>query len=246
VELTTHTEADPAADVAYSRALLERVARGGAPAVRLWRPLRPALSLGRIDLQHPNVGEVIEAAAAAGVTPVRRLAGGRAAAFDERCLCLAWSEPAPKLEEWQGRYEAMADVLVAAFRRLGVVAETGELEGEWCPGAWSVRGPHGKLAGLAQRIIVGGAWCEALIVIDRGPELTALSRRAHELLEIPWSEAAQGGLARELPDADDPHALLAAALLDVLRERVPGLREADPDPGTLRRARELADEQRLL
>jgi hypothetical protein len=34
-----------------------------------------------------------------------------------------------------------------------------------------VQGPNGKLAGLAQRVIADGAWCEALIVIACPPAL---------------------------------------------------------------------------
>ncbi|HEV3476888.1 MAG TPA: hypothetical protein VG127_05335, partial [Rubrobacteraceae bacterium] len=53
------------------------------------------------------------------------------------------------------RYAEGVDVVAAALRRVGVEAEGGEVAGEFCPGAYSVRsgGPRGiKHAGLAQRV----------------------------------------------------------------------------------------------
>ena len=84
-----------------------------------------------------------------------------------------------------------------------------------------MQGPSGKLAGLAQRVVSGGAWCEALIVIDAAPGLRDLARRVHEVLDLEWSDSAQGQLAELLPDTPDLHAALAAALSAALERRLP-------------------------
>ena len=78
----------------------------------------------------------------------------------------------------------------------------------------------GKLAGLAQRVVSGGAWCEALIVIRAAPDLRALARHVHEVLDLEWSESAQGELAELLPGAPDLHAALADALTTSLTQRL--------------------------
>jgi hypothetical protein len=116
-------------------------------------------------------------------------------------------------------------MIIGALRELGIEGSLGEAPGEWCPGAWSVQGPGGKLAGLAQRQIGGGAWCEALIVIERPPALRLLSQRVHELLDIPWREHAQGELARVLPGEPDLHARLSDAIVRALRREWPALEE---------------------
>ena len=178
------------------------------------------MSVGRLDARHPRLPEVLELAREAGVAPVRRLAGGHAATLDSGCLCLGWAQPRPRLEESSARYELIAEAIVDALAALGVESSLGESAGEWCPGAWSVQGPTGKLAGLAQRVVSGGAWCEALIVIDAAPELRALARHAHQFLGLEWSDAAQGELAGLLPGAQNLHAALITSLTKALSERL--------------------------
>jgi len=214
IELYDHAQTDAALDVAVSHALLNRSADTGLGSLRLWRPLRQALSVGRLDARHPRLPEALALAHAAGATPVRRLAGGHAATLDSGSLCLGWAQPHPRLEESSARYELIAGAIVEALRALGVESTLGESAGEWCPGAWSVQGPSGKLAGLAQRVVSGGAWCEALIVIDAAPELRDLARQVHQVLGLEWSDSAQGELAELLPGAPD----LPAALVDELTE----------------------------
>jgi lipoate-protein ligase A len=243
VEVYRHAEADPALDVAVSHALLER-ARDGEESFRLWRPLAPALSLGRLDLRSSRVGELVALARDAGVEPVRRLAGGHAATLDSGCLCLGWALPVRRLEEASVRYRLVGELIVAALGELGVAARLGEVPGEWCPGAWSVQGPNGKLAGLAQRVVKGAAWCEALLVLERPAALLRLGRRAHELLGLPWDDRAQGALATLVPGERDLHGALADAFARALEPRWAPL-EDRPLPAPVRaRAVELRDEHR--
>jgi octanoyl-[GcvH]:protein N-octanoyltransferase len=211
---------DAALDVAISHALLNRSAGTGLGSVRLWRPQSPALSLGRLDVRHPRLPEVLALARGAGVAPVRRLAGGHAATFDSGSLCLGWAQPHPRLEESSARYALVAEALVEALGAFGVESSLGEAAGEWCPGAWSVQGPSGKLAGLAQRVVSGGAWCEALIVIRGSPELRALARQVHEVLDLDWNDSAQGELAQLVRGTPDLHAALADVLTEALAQRL--------------------------
>ena len=201
--------------------------------MRLWRPRRPAISVGRLDLRDPRAPEVLELARAAGVPAVKRLTGGRAATLDAGCLCVGWAQPNPRMEESGRRYELLAETIVEALTALGVDASLAQAVGEWCPGA-----------GLAQRAISRGAWCEALIVIDRNPALTSLASQVHETLELPWSDGAQGDLAELLPDGGDLHARLSEALAAGLGRRLQALQRA-PLPRSVReRATLLAGEHR--
>lgn len=225
IDFYTRREPDPLLDVGVCHALLERAAQAGEGSLMLWRPVLPTLSLGRLDIRDARSIALAALAREAGATVVRRLAGGRAATLDGGCLCLGWAQPQARLESSSARYQLAADVITGALRDLGVEGSLGEAPGEWCPGAWSVQGPGGKLAGLAQRQIGGGAWCEALIVIERPPALQLLSRRVHELLGIPWREDAQGQLARVVPGERDLHARLSDAIVRALRREWPALEE---------------------
>jgi octanoyl-[GcvH]:protein N-octanoyltransferase len=231
--------------VAVSHALLRRAATDGVTSVRVWRPLAPALSVGRLDARDRRLPEVIELARQAGLPAIRRLAGGRAAAFDAGCLCLGWAQPQPRLEESGARYQLIADAVIQAFAALGADTTLGEIDGEWCPGAWSVQGPAGKVAGLAQRVIAGAAWCEALIVIDAAPPLRELARRVHAVLGLEWSDRAQGELRPLVEHTADLHAQAATALADALEDKLGSLKAAPLPRSVAARARELAPEHRF-
>jgi octanoyl-[GcvH]:protein N-octanoyltransferase len=245
VELHTDAAADPALDVAISHALLAHAAQDGVGSLRIWRPVRGALSLGRLDVRGPSLRALSVLARSAGLEPVARLAGGRAAALDPGCLCLGLAEPTAGLQDPAGRYRFVAGAVIDALRALGVASELGEAPGEWCPGAWSVQGPAGKLAGLAQRVISGGAWCEALVVIERSPALRALTERIHELSAIPWRADAQGELGALLDGHRDVHAALQAALTQQFDRHWPGLRVAPLPAGARERALLLRAEHQL-
>jgi octanoyl-[GcvH]:protein N-octanoyltransferase len=88
-------------------------------------------------------------------------------------FCVGFAEPATTFEGTQARYERLTNALVDAFGAVGVHAESGELDGEWCPGSWSVHAGEVKLAGLAQRAIKGAAWTDA--VVDLAPDPTSRS-----------------------------------------------------------------------
>jgi octanoyl-[GcvH]:protein N-octanoyltransferase len=212
--------------------------------LRLWRPLAPAISVGRLDLRDRRASEVLELAGAAGVPAVKRLAGGRAATLDAGCLCLGWAQPNPRMQESGQRYELFAEAILEALTELGVGASLSEALGEWCPGAWSVQGSSGKLAGLAQRVISGGAWCEALIVVDRHPELTALARQVHAALDLPWTDGAQGELSALVPAEPDLPARLSDVLVAALQRRWSSLERAPLPASVLGGAGELASEHR--
>ena len=224
--------------------MLDHAAVDGVESLRLWRPRGAAISLGRLDLRDPRAPEVLEHARAAGVPAVKRLAGGRAAAFDAGCLCVGWAQPEPRMEDSGSRYELLATTIVEAIGELGVEASLAEALGEWCPGTWSVHGSGGKLAGLAQRVISGGAWCEALIVIDRNPALAALAREVHQTFGLPWSDEAQGELRGVVSAGGDLHSRLSEMLVSALARRFAAVAAA-PLPAAVRsRALELAEEHR--
>lgn len=231
-------------DVAVSHALLEQASREGVAAVRLWRPARAALSLGRLDLRSPNAVRLSELAQRYEATPVRRLAGGRAAGLDAGCLCLGWAQPQAAMAQSSARYRLLTGVISDALAKLGVASSVGESAGEWCPGAWSLKGANGKLAGLAQRVISGAAWCEALIVVERQADSMLLGRYVHEVLSIPWHTQAQGELAALLRRECDPHAALRDALVGSLGRIWPDLDDRPLPTRIGERALTLAAEHR--
>jgi octanoyl-[GcvH]:protein N-octanoyltransferase len=187
---------DPALDVAVSRAILNRVATGELPeTLRLTRP--PAMvAFGRQDVAGARYLAAVRAAREGGFEAIERLAGGRAAVFHEGTLAIAHvrpdSEPQshiyPRFEEWSG-------LLADALERLGVDAGVGEVPGEYCPGAYSVHvAGRSKVAGIAQRVVRGGALTSAVVTVGGGERIRAVVAAVYAALGIPIDPALTGAL----------------------------------------------------
>ena len=176
----------PAFDIAVSHALLLRVARAQSPAtLRAYRP-SPTLAFGRLDALRPGYAAAREAALRHGFTPVLRLGGGHAAAFDEGSLVLEEVTPQPAVAQGLSeRFERMTDLLAGAVAGVGADARIGELPGEYCSGAWSVNvGGRTKVAGTAQRVVRGAALVTAVIVVTGGERVRAVLVDVYEALGL--------------------------------------------------------------
>ena len=224
---------DPAFDAAVSRATLERVAAGELPeTLRVARPGR-VVAFSKRDLLSPGYERAEAAARAAGFGSVLRLAGGRAAVFHEGTIELAHAvpdpDPRPTIHE---RFEAEAELLARALRRLDVDSRVGEVPGEYCPGRWSVNEDgERKLAGIGQRVIHGGAHVGTVLVAEDASSIRAVLEPVYEALGLAWEPATVGAVER--PWAEVRDALLAeyAAVFDLV--------PASLDSDTLARAQAL-------
>ena len=235
----------PAYGTAVSEALLHRVAAGELPAtLRLHRPARE-LAFAKQDRAAPGFADAVRSARDAGFEPVLRLAGGRAAAFTEGTLALAWSSPDPSAtRHTHDRFRTLAEIVVAALERLGVDARIGEVPGEYCPGAWSVNARGAvKLAGLGQRIIRGGAHLGAVLVVRDSALLRSALEPVYAALELDWRPETAGSIADEVEDVSLDCA--EEALLDEFARRFE-LVEAELDEATLRLAASLEPEHAPL
>jgi lipoate-protein ligase A len=182
-------------DQAVSQDLLERVASGAEDgAIRIWAPV-PALALSRLDELRPGADAASAAAERAGVEALRRVSGGHAVVLGRGSFCVGVAEPAATFEGTDERYERLSTALVSAFAAVGVQAERGELEGEWCPGSWSIRAGGVKLAGLAQRAIKGAAWIDAVVELSADAATRELLREVYAALELPLDPSTLGSVS---------------------------------------------------
>jgi len=118
---------DATAQMAADVAVLAEVAAGAAPALRLYRWSRPALSLGRFQ---PDADVDAGACARRGVEVVRRPTGGRALLHGaDLTYAVAMSRPAGAAGTVDAVYYRLATALVAGLARLGVQAAIGRSRG---------------------------------------------------------------------------------------------------------------------
>ena len=187
---------DPPLDIAVSHALLQRVAAGEQPAtVRLYRP-GPTLAFGRLDELAAGFGAACAAGRDRGFTPLRRLAGGRAAAYDEGSLIYEEIVPTGAgLQEMTVRFDAATALLASALAGLGADARVGPIPGEYCPGRHSISvGGRLKVVGAAQRVVRGGALLSAVIVVGHGDRVRDVLVDAYRALDVPFTPSTAGAL----------------------------------------------------
>jgi octanoyl-[GcvH]:protein N-octanoyltransferase len=234
---------DPAFDVAVSRAVMFRVARGELPeTLRIARPAT-VVAFAKRDALAAGYGQALRAAAEGGFGAVLRLAGGRAAAFHEGTLEVAHAAPAVDPQAGiHERFEAEATLLSRALERLGVDARIGELAGEYCPGRWSVNAAgRRKLAGIGQRVVAGGSHTGTVVVAEGADRVRRVLERVYSALGLSWDPDTAGAVEDEAPGRGWD-AVRDALLTEygALYELVPG----SLDEVTLALAAELAAEHR--
>ena len=208
-----------------SAALMRRVARGQlAPTVRLHRT-GPILAFGRLDKLRPGYADAFRIAREHGYEPVERLAGGRAAVFHEGTISFSHATRAPgAYAGTRPRFEEMAGQIASALSALGADARVGEVEGEYCPGEFSVNARGAvKLAGIGQRVITGGAHVGGVVVLRGAGRIRDVLTPIYEALELDWIPETTGSLAAEIGEDDET---IPAGSRDPLIERaITSLRE---------------------
>lgn len=229
---------EAAYDVAVSRALLLAAAEGAQPeCLRLYRP-DEVVAFSGSDATRPGFAKAVAAAREAGFDAALRLAGGAAAVFHRDALAFAWCLPAADARRGiRARFEGVARVVVGALRALGVDARVGEVEGEYCPGAFSVnaRGRR-KLMGVGQRIVRGAAHVGGVLVVDRSARVVEALVPVYAALGLTWRPETTGSVADEI-GAVSLEAVRDALVAEIRRER--SLEPACLDPDVLARARQL-------
>src|SRR5205823_12779280 len=105
----------PPLDTAVSSVLLRRVSDGTMPQLlRIHRP-GPIVAFGPKDRHVPGFAAAVAAARGLGFGAVERLAGGRAAVFDEGTIAFSWVIPDPEPRaRIRARFDALAGLMVQA------------------------------------------------------------------------------------------------------------------------------------
>jgi octanoyl-[GcvH]:protein N-octanoyltransferase len=234
---------DPAFDVAVSRAVMFRVARGELPeTLRIARPAA-VIAFAKRDAVAPGYEPAVRAAEGQGFGAVLRLAGGRAAVFHEGTMEVAHAapdaDPRPGIHQ---RFRAEAGVVCRALERVGVDARVGEVAGEYCPGRWSVNAAgRRKLAGIGQRVVASGSHTGTVIVVEGAERIRRALAPVYAALSLGWDPETVGAVEEEAPGADWD--MVRGALLDEYGSHY-DIVHGSLDEATLVLARELAPEHR--
>jgi octanoyl-[GcvH]:protein N-octanoyltransferase len=226
-------------DTAISHATLRLVAQVRLPeTLRLHRPA-DVVAFGPRDVVAPGFRAAVTAAREHGFGAIERLAGGRAAVFQEGTLAFSWAIPDPSPREGiRRRFDEIAAIMVQAVRSLGVDARIGEVPGEYCPGEHSInaRGKT-KLVGVGQRVLAGAAHVGGVVVVSGSERVRQVLLPVYEALDLGWDPATVGSLEDERSGTSWDE--VEGAVLDAFAARY-DVNEGEITPETEGLARELA------
>lgn len=185
------------------QALLEDVAAGERDATALvWSSSR-YVGATHLETRLTGFGAAIEESGKLGFPVLVRNSGGGAVAANEGSISFSLTFPVADMRRGlYERYSEGADLIIAALKRVGIEAEAGEVEGEFCPGEYSVRsgGPGGiKVAGLAQRVTRRAARLEALILVSETAALVPVLTKFYGALDLRFRPQSVGDLPTSVP-----------------------------------------------
>lgn len=222
---------DPAAGPALARVLLEQVASGGRGATLRISSPPEALAFGRRDVVGPGYRAAVRAAADLGFPGIQRISGGRATAYTNRTVVLGFTIPSREpARSTIARFEWVAGLVAGTLGDLGLDASIGEIEGEYCPGRYSVNlGGEIKVAGLGQRMIPGAAHVGVVLTVGGSDELRCVLVPVYRELGLEWIPETAGAVTDRLPgtSSEDFESTLVARL-----RRESEIVDRDLDPET--------------
>lgn len=233
---------NPGDGFGLQQAILEEVAAGErGPAALMWTSA-PYVGATRPETRLPGFAKAVRRAEDSAFPVLVRNSGGGAVAANQGSISFSLTYPVEDLRH--GLYERYAEgvgIVSEALRRVGVDAESGEVEGEFCPGAYSVRsgGPMGvKHAGLAQRVTRRAARLEALVLVSDTEEVRNVLGLFYGALGLPFRRESVADLPVDVSE-------MTAALADEVRGRYGAVR-GEIGAATFERAGALNDRWRVI
>jgi octanoyl-[GcvH]:protein N-octanoyltransferase len=139
-----------AVDLAVPAILLRTDQAAWSELVHVYVAHGPTVAFSRRDLRSPGIVRATAVARSAGFETAVRSPGGRMVAYDAGAVIV---DHLTRTAERHGTFERNAEQHAAVIRSLGDVdARVGEVEGEYCPGEFSVN-VGGRFSTVVQAVL---------------------------------------------------------------------------------------------
>lgn len=199
---------DPVTAYGYQRMVFEQVASGARPTTISITASARHVGVTRRDTRRPGFDEAVRASNEEGYPVMVRGSGGGATAAAEGTFGFSIVRPAGEDEIHRSisdRYDEAAALVLGAFSRLGLEAEVGEVQSEFCPGDHSIRvggWEEGmKLVGIAQRITRRATSVGGIVLVHGEEELAKVLEKVYRAMQLPFRSGSVGSLRQAGVDA---------------------------------------------
>ncbi|MFD4668145.1 hypothetical protein ACFWNN_00340 [Lentzea sp. NPDC058450] len=186
-----------------------------AQLVHIYVPSGPTVAFSGRDLRSPGIAEATAIARAAGFEPVVRSPGGRMVAYDGGAVVIDHLDSTTDIRHaGASTFAANAEAHVRVLRGLGPIdARVGEVEGEYCPGEFSVNvAGDTKVIGSAQRVTSTGSLFSTVVQVAVSAEVRAVITDVSKALGYELRESSIAGLADYEPS------LTSSAVLEAFHD----------------------------
>ncbi|MCZ4499993.1 MAG: hypothetical protein JWQ74_2548 [Marmoricola sp.] len=188
--------------------------------VHVYVPHGPTVAFSARDLRSPGIAAATTLARDAGFGTVVRSPGGQMVAYDAGAVVIDHLDRTAGLDAAGGDvFRRNAEAHVAVLHRLGLSgARIGAVEGEYCPGEFSVNvAGRTKVIGSAQRVTGGGTLFSTVVQVVMSERVRAVIVAVSDALGYDLREDTVAGIGDHLPGAQP--ARVAAAFADDYRAR---------------------------
>jgi lipoate-protein ligase A len=207
----------PANEIEIAPRLLRySIEKSAGTFARIYRPQRTVALTSR-DIATYGYDNALAQAENLGFTPVVRSPGGRAVAYHEESLVLDIMSQDPNPHGLiNKRFEAIGEIFIETFDRLGISAKLGQVPREFCPGKYSVISENVKLVGTAQRIMRGGWLIGASVIVRNVAPVREVLGNVYRALDLDMDPTTIGALNEfdSTISVDD----LGASLISTLKD----------------------------
>ncbi|MET9224325.1 hypothetical protein [Lentzea sp. NPDC003310] len=199
--LATGTSGNAVTDLVTPALLLRTPAAPWSQLVHVYVPAAPTVAFSGRDLRSPGIAEATALARAAGFEPVVRSPGGRMVAYDEGAVVIDHLDSTTDIRHaGSATFAANAESHVRVLRDFGVDARIGEVEGEYCPGEYSINvGGVAKVVGSAQRVTATGSLFSTVVQVAVSDRVRAVIIDLSRALGYELRESSIAGLADHAP-----------------------------------------------
>ena len=190
----------PTIETAISKIILDDASSKNSPEILRFFEPRNLVAFSPRDSGKSGFKNAVNITYENSFDPVLRLSGGKAALFHMGTIGFAWTIPDdnPKANVCE-RFEEISLRIKESLISIGIDAHVGEIDGEYCPGRYSVNARRKiKLMGVGQRIAKYASHIGGVINVSNSNVTRKILTKIYKELDYEWISSTAGSIEDEI------------------------------------------------